>query len=341
MYKGATLKADLMRILRERDHPEEASRPLEKWRNKEIVEALVQSDIARAGEAAAGLNPVYQQMLETEHDVEAAEDMKGVSHRIGAHLLAPLIPTKLPRYLKRYCISVPTECIYGEDAAAAVELEVDSLFGSSSSSDEDESSDNEEDDEERADDATALGFMKSHGVDVYTPEEGVDELARTTFEAGLGGIAGIAASAASGVLPATSYVYGYPNAVGAYSEMASGGSAGVDLWVPVFRIMLEQAKYEFESQESMRAKKTGAANKAVKAALRQAKQRQARRDLPSTWTAGMPRTRNLVLKAQSPVVGPTHIFGPLTCFTRNTITSRSRSQNLNAFASLRSPWYCP
>jgi hypothetical protein len=90
-----------MRILRERDHPEEASRPLEKWRNKEIVEALVlvQSDIARAGETAAGMNPVYQQILETEHDVEAAEDMKGASHRIGAHLLAPLIPTKLPRYL--------------------------------------------------------------------------------------------------------------------------------------------------------------------------------------------------------------------------------------------------
>jgi len=187
---------------------------------------------------------------------------------------------------------VPTECIYGEEAAAAVELEVDSLFGSSSSSDEDESSDNEEDDEERADDATALGFMKSHGVDVYTPEEGVDELARTTFEAGLGGIAGLAASAASGVLPATSYVYGYPNAVGAYSEMASGGSAGVDLWVPVFRIMLEQAKYEFESQESMRAKKTATANKAMKAALRQAKQRQARRDLPSTWTAGMLELRS-------------------------------------------------
>jgi hypothetical protein len=58
MYKGATLKAVLMRILRERDHPEEASRPLGKWRNKNIVEALVQSDIARAGEAAAGMNPV-------------------------------------------------------------------------------------------------------------------------------------------------------------------------------------------------------------------------------------------------------------------------------------------
>jgi hypothetical protein len=37
---GSTLKADLVRIFRERNHPEEASRPLEKWRNKEIVEAL-------------------------------------------------------------------------------------------------------------------------------------------------------------------------------------------------------------------------------------------------------------------------------------------------------------
>ena len=72
MYKGATLMADLMPILRERDHPEEASRPFEKWCNKEIVEALVQSDIARAGEAAAGINPVYQPMLKTEHDAEAA-----------------------------------------------------------------------------------------------------------------------------------------------------------------------------------------------------------------------------------------------------------------------------
>jgi hypothetical protein len=70
-----------------------------------------------------------------------------------------------------------------------VELEVNSLFGSSSSSsssssDEGESSDNEEEDEERADAVTALGFMKSLGVDVYIPEEGVDELARSNFEAG-------------------------------------------------------------------------------------------------------------------------------------------------------------
>jgi hypothetical protein len=55
------LKADLMRILRERDHPE-------KSRNKEIV--------VRAGEAVAGVNLVYQKMLETEDDVEVSEDMK-------------------------------------------------------------------------------------------------------------------------------------------------------------------------------------------------------------------------------------------------------------------------
>jgi hypothetical protein len=94
------------------------------------------------------------------------------------------------------------------------------LFGSSSSSgssDEDESSDDEEDDEERADDATAPEFMKSLGMGVYTSDEGADELARSKFEAG-------AASAASGVLSAFSYVYGYANAVGSYSESASGGA---------------------------------------------------------------------------------------------------------------------
>jgi hypothetical protein len=37
----------------------------------------VQRDIPCAGEAAAGMNPVYQQRLETEDDVEAAEDIQG------------------------------------------------------------------------------------------------------------------------------------------------------------------------------------------------------------------------------------------------------------------------
>ena len=88
MYKGATLKAKLVRILRERGHPGESFRPFAKWLNKEIVEALVQSDVARTGEATAGVNQVYQRMLETEDGVEAAGDLKGASQRTGAHLLA-------------------------------------------------------------------------------------------------------------------------------------------------------------------------------------------------------------------------------------------------------------
>ena len=74
------------------------------------------------------------------------------------------------------------------------------MFGSSS--DEDESSGEEEDV------ATALGFMKTLGVDVNTSDEGVDELARAKSEEGVQGIAGSAAAAASGVLPASSNVNG-------------------------------------------------------------------------------------------------------------------------------------
>jgi hypothetical protein len=87
-------------------------------------------------------------------------------------------------------------------------------------------------------------FMVSCGVDVYTPDEGVDELARSNFGAWASGIAGLAASAAPGVLPAFSHVYGYANAVGSYSESASGGVASVDLWVPAFRIVSEQ-RFDF------------------------------------------------------------------------------------------------
>jgi hypothetical protein len=68
-------------------------------------------------------------------------------------------------------------------------------------------------------------FMKSLGVDVYTPDEGAGELARSNFEAWASGTAGLAASAASGVLPAPSYFYGYANAVSSYRKVASGGGA--------------------------------------------------------------------------------------------------------------------
>ena len=43
------------------------------------------------------------------------------------------------------------------------------------------------------------------------------------------------------------------------------------MWVPLFKIMLEQAKYELKSKASMREKKTAETGKAVKAALRKAK----------------------------------------------------------------------
>jgi hypothetical protein len=49
MYKGATLKADLVRIFCESNHPEEASRLLEKWRNKEIVEASCKATLRALG----------------------------------------------------------------------------------------------------------------------------------------------------------------------------------------------------------------------------------------------------------------------------------------------------
>jgi hypothetical protein len=169
------------------------------------------------------------------------------------------------------------------------------LFGSSS--DEDESSGEEEGV------ATALGFMKTLGVDVNTPDEGVDELARAKFEEGVQGIAGIAAAAASGVLPASSYVNGYKNAVGGYNESASSGGGGIGMWVPLFKIMLEQAKYELKSKASMREKKTAETGKAVKAALRKAKTDRARQGLSLSWTAGLPRARDVVLLAELPVPG--------------------------------------
>jgi hypothetical protein len=59
----------------------------------------VKRHFARWGSRGTGMNQVYQQMLETEDYAKAAKDMQGASHRIGAHLLAPLIPTNLSRYL--------------------------------------------------------------------------------------------------------------------------------------------------------------------------------------------------------------------------------------------------
>lgn len=135
----------------------------------------------------------------------------------------------------------------GENTAAAEESNDDSLFGSSS--DEEEfSSEEGQDDEEPTDLTAALGFIKSLGMDVDISDESVDECARSHYEDGAKCIAGRAAAASSGILPSSSYILGYKIAVISLNESASGGNAGVDLWVPVFRIILEQARREFKVQ---------------------------------------------------------------------------------------------
>ena len=53
MYEGTTRKADLvriLRILRERDYPDNTARPIAKWRIKDLVQALIQTDVGRNGD---------------------------------------------------------------------------------------------------------------------------------------------------------------------------------------------------------------------------------------------------------------------------------------------------
>jgi hypothetical protein len=119
MYKGASKKGDLVRILRERDYPDDTARPIAKWQNKELVEALIQSDLGRKGGTVDGVNAVFTQMNESEDNVEAVGDLKA-----------------------------------GESLAAAYRSEADSLYGSSEDSEE-ESSNDEEDDEEAVVNTTA------------------------------------------------------------------------------------------------------------------------------------------------------------------------------------------
>jgi len=75
-YKGATTIADLSQALRKRGRPEEDLNPFEKWPKKELIEALVQCDVAHKGHAETGVNPVYQEMAEREDDVAAVQDLE-------------------------------------------------------------------------------------------------------------------------------------------------------------------------------------------------------------------------------------------------------------------------
>ena len=44
MYEGATKKADLVRVLRERGYQNDIARPITKWKNSELVQALVDTE---------------------------------------------------------------------------------------------------------------------------------------------------------------------------------------------------------------------------------------------------------------------------------------------------------
>ena len=74
--KDAWSIADLSQALRKCGYPEEDLNPFEKWPKKELIEALVQCDVAHKGHAEAGVNPVYQEMAEREDDVAAVQDLE-------------------------------------------------------------------------------------------------------------------------------------------------------------------------------------------------------------------------------------------------------------------------
>jgi len=88
MYKGITSSDDLRRLLRERGYPDDDAYPLVSWSKVELVDALIQSDLTRAGyESMMGVSQIYQEMIETEDDVEAVDDFE-TGEMIAANLEA-------------------------------------------------------------------------------------------------------------------------------------------------------------------------------------------------------------------------------------------------------------
>ena len=147
-----------MRILREHDYPDNTARPIAKWRIKDLVQALIQTDVGRNG------------------DVEDCED---------------------------------------EDSDDDGDSDDDpSHEGANESSHEGAN-------ERAADNTTALGFLKLLQVDVGTLEEGFDDLAATKYTEGPEGIDTVANSTKSSILPATSFVAGFANAIVSFSASFS------------------------------------------------------------------------------------------------------------------------
>jgi len=100
-------------------------------------------------------------------------------------------------------------------------------------SEDEDSQDGGSDNDEAADNTTALGFMKLLGVDIDTPEDGLDTLADSKYAEGSKGVGILAAAATSSTLPATSFVVGF--ATGVNSFLASMSAATLELFGSYWR----------------------------------------------------------------------------------------------------------
>ena len=164
-----------------------------------------------------------------------------------------------------------------------------------------------EDNDEAADNTTALGFMKLLGVDIDTPEGGLDTLVDSKYAEGSKGVGILAAAATSSTLPATSFVVGFATGVNSFLASMSAATleitASFDAWNTAFKLILEQAKLERKLQAIAKAKHVKAAKKASTALLRKAKMGRCNSDLSLDWSGMVPRYKTVVNAAATPVEG--------------------------------------
>jgi len=118
-YKGIKKKDDLVRTLRERGYRDDLADPIVKWKNKDLVQALMKSDLERDGASMKDAGAPDDKGSDDEDCEDALE-------RDGDNM---------------------------EDAGATDDK------GSDDEDSEDDNSNDEGDDEEAADNTTALGFL--------------------------------------------------------------------------------------------------------------------------------------------------------------------------------------
>jgi len=162
---------------------------------------------------------------------------------------------------------------------------------------EDESS-HREDNDEAADNTTALGFMKLLGVDIDTPEDGLDTLADSIYAEGSKGVGILAAAVTPSTLHVTSFVVGFATGVNSFLASMSAATleitVSLDAWNTAFKLILEQAKLERKLQAIAKAKHAKAAKKASTALLRKAKMGRCNSDLSLDWSGMVPRYKTAV-----------------------------------------------